>query len=478
MELSIEASDEVLACICRYIHSTAIMLPIQLTNQLELLRVACELQMAYLFECVSEYLVLKLTAQNVHFVLDFCSKHSFNDLESKCRSYLSTGKRSCVVSYKSHEVNNETSINLKNAIYASLQDVNAALGHSQPISTNLVSNNKYNTSSSSTTLNAVNTTTITPSPRKEKMYDDKHIGQPYSMLPASLLDIASGVIDDLDADHDVNVEHDDHDEYHHVDDDENNKIGNNHDMNYRYARSDSGDEGSDDGSISVVNHRFNDLAMQTNRNNNKSINNDNYNNINNKSNNNSSSSSSSSRSNQLQTRFKSGGIYGALLEQDHSHSNNSDHYPQLLLNSRENDIDSRYATRVQSIPGKDMNGRKTSSAPSSSSSSVAVAATNKRHNAKGMKAKEPIEASTVVVVGKNKADQIDDLTPRSKLASNLLANARPSGFSTNSNSTTQNNNNNNNNLNSSSEGPKEFSKIMSLAPSKEPTEKEKRWELV
>lgn len=449
------------------------MLPIQLTNQLELLRVACELQMAYLFECVSEYLVLKLTAQNVQFVLDFCSKHSFTDLEFKCRSYLSTGKRSCVVSYKSHEVNNETSINLKNAIYASLQDVNAALGHSQPISTNLVSNNKYNSSSSSsTTLNAVNTTTTTPSPRKEKMYDDKHSGQPYSMLPASLLDIASGVIDDLDADHDVNVEHDDHDEYHHVDDDENNKIGNNHDMNYRYARSDSDDRGSDDGSISVVSHRFDDLAMKANRNNNNNSNyNDNYNNSNNKTNN-SNNSSSSSRSNQLQTRFKSGGIYGALLEQDHS--NNSDHYPQLLLNSRENDIDCRYATRVQAIPGKDMNGRKTSSAPSSS---VAAATTNKRHNAKGMKAKEPIEASSViVVVGKNKADQIDDLTPRSKLASNLLANARPSGFTTNSNITTQNNNNNS--LNSSSEGPKEFSKRMSLAPSKEPTEKEKRWEPV
>ena len=137
LELSIEASDEVLACICRYIHTTSIMLPIQLSYQLELLRVANELQMNYLFNSTSEYLVIKLSSINALVIMDYCSKHGFSDLELKCRTYLNTGKKSCVANYKNnHEgTTDDASINLKNAIYASLQDVNAALGHNHHSST-------------------------------------------------------------------------------------------------------------------------------------------------------------------------------------------------------------------------------------------------------------------------------------------------------------------------------------------------------
>jgi len=334
-------------------------------------------------------------------------------------------------------MNNDTSINLKNAIYASLQDVNAALGHSsQPTPSKIISS-KYNNSNTTPTLDIVASTSTS---RIEKMNGDQHIEHSKMHPGASLLDIASGVIDDLDIDIDMNVMTDDYDG--------DNMIGNNYDTNYRYAKSDSDDRVSEDDS---VNHRFDDTTMKSNRNNNSN-------------NNNTSINSGYSRANQPHTRFKSGGIYGALLEHDHS---NSDNYPQLLSSSIDNNgpiTDTRYANRVQAIPGKDMNGRKSSTTPSS---------TNKRSNVKGVvKSNEPIEASCVI--GKNKLgaiDQIDDLTPRSKLASNLLATARPSAYTT---TTTTTITTNHNNVNSTSEGPKEFSKRMSLAPCKEPTEKEKR----
>jgi hypothetical protein len=128
LELSIDASDEVLACLCRYIHTSALYLPIRLSRQLELLRVASELGMASLYQCATGALLQKLTLDSVPKVIAFCTAFGFADLERSCRLFLNSGgKRSTVIRYQSAGELNPQNAYLRDAIFSSLQDVNAVL---------------------------------------------------------------------------------------------------------------------------------------------------------------------------------------------------------------------------------------------------------------------------------------------------------------------------------------------------------------
>lgn len=127
LELSIDACDEVLASLCRYMHSSILALPIGLQRQLELLRVASELGMLSLYHAAGEALQQKLTLDSVHEVIAFCAEHEFSDLERLSRTFLSSGgKRATVIRYQTGESNPQNAY-LRDAIFASLQDVNSVL---------------------------------------------------------------------------------------------------------------------------------------------------------------------------------------------------------------------------------------------------------------------------------------------------------------------------------------------------------------
>lgn len=137
LELSIGACDEVLAALCRYMHTSILSLPLSTERQLELLRVASELGMQSLFEAASVALQQKLTMDSVHTVIAFCAENNFVDLERTARSFLSSGgKRATVIRYTSaaNELVPQNAF-LRDAIFASLQDVNSVLNQQPPSGT-------------------------------------------------------------------------------------------------------------------------------------------------------------------------------------------------------------------------------------------------------------------------------------------------------------------------------------------------------
>lgn len=135
LELSIDACDEVLASLCRYMHTGLLVLPVRLHRQLELLRVSSELGMNSLYLSACEALLQKLTMDCVPAVISFCADHQFSDLERSCRTFLTSGgRRAPVIRYQPAGDQNPQNAYLRDAIFASLQDVNAVLNqhpHSQ-----------------------------------------------------------------------------------------------------------------------------------------------------------------------------------------------------------------------------------------------------------------------------------------------------------------------------------------------------------
>lgn len=138
LELSINACDEVLASLCRYMHTGLLVLPMALPRQLELLRVSSELGMITLYLSASEALQQKLTMESVPSVISFCAQHAFTDLERACRTFLSTGgRRATVIRYQPSGDLNPQNAYLRDAIFASLQDVNTVLNQHPPSQTKL-----------------------------------------------------------------------------------------------------------------------------------------------------------------------------------------------------------------------------------------------------------------------------------------------------------------------------------------------------
>ena len=199
LELSIDACDEVLACLCRYMHSGVLVLPVLLSRRLELLRVASELGMDALFGSVSEGLVLGLTMESVPTIVAFSSEHGFEDLEQSCRQFLSTGG-TCPISIRlqgSSEMIGQNVL-LRDAIFSSLQDVNAVLSQ-HPLS---LSRLKVAAQTSNAVAAPVGSTGTMASGEENKKNQELMLQElddqpddpfhPYELSAMSLMDIATG----------------------------------------------------------------------------------------------------------------------------------------------------------------------------------------------------------------------------------------------------------------------------------------------
>ena len=122
------------ACLCRYMHTGALLLPPRLSRRLELLRVAAELGMLALYMQTCDDIQQQLCAEDALRVLAFSEAFGFSDLEKSCRAFLQTGKRGSVPIRFQQSLGAADPQNafLRDAIFASLHDVNAALDAAAP----------------------------------------------------------------------------------------------------------------------------------------------------------------------------------------------------------------------------------------------------------------------------------------------------------------------------------------------------------
>ncbi len=143
LELSIRASDEVLAVLVKFVHSGSVSLPSSLELRLELLRVAEELEMRALAAAVLGAVQLDLTQDSAEIALEYSQQCGLKHLEDACVAFLRDGHRhQSAVAYSSapslfdlaegqagpHGAFDRTSnVALRDAIFSSLQEVSAAL---------------------------------------------------------------------------------------------------------------------------------------------------------------------------------------------------------------------------------------------------------------------------------------------------------------------------------------------------------------
>lgn len=193
LELSIDASDEVLACLCRYMHTGLLCLPLRTSRQLQLLRVAMELGMESLFQSVSEALEQRLSMTNVAMVIAFCVENGFEDLERAGRAFLSSGgKHAAVIRFQPAGDANPQSAQLRDAVLTSLQDVNAVLGQHPPSMTKLRVEPRVGAGpASSASLREPPRNPGFDSRSMLRELDDQP-DDPYDLSQLSLMDIAGG----------------------------------------------------------------------------------------------------------------------------------------------------------------------------------------------------------------------------------------------------------------------------------------------
>ena len=127
LELSIDASDEVVASVCHYIHHGLLALPGLTKHQLELLRVSSELGMLGFQHSVEEAIEQLLVRDNVREIAHFSESFGFNGLVKACSNFMQTGKVANHIRLQVGTEGNPNNISLKNAIYESLHDVSELL---------------------------------------------------------------------------------------------------------------------------------------------------------------------------------------------------------------------------------------------------------------------------------------------------------------------------------------------------------------
>lgn len=198
-----------LACLCRYLHSGLLCLPLRLSRRLQLLRVASELGMEGLFHLASQSVQTFLTLDNVAAVLSFTIEHGFHDLERVCRAFVSAGGKTANPFRLDSAASrmDSGSASLREAIASSLKDVNAVLGqHPPPAAAKLkVEPRAVATASIPTatfTVEPPQATTTSKMPQRAAQTNtsllrelDDHPddgADPYDLSNLSLMDIASG----------------------------------------------------------------------------------------------------------------------------------------------------------------------------------------------------------------------------------------------------------------------------------------------
>lgn len=150
LELSIDASEEVVANISHYIHTGLIILPFTFPIQCEMLRVSTQLQMLPMQLQVEDAMMANISVENAMILLEFCEHFQYISLAERCIALVegahaqaqsgatnsdpTTGISLLDIGYQGvgrdrngSYTDDDANRHLKNAIAESLQDVNELL---------------------------------------------------------------------------------------------------------------------------------------------------------------------------------------------------------------------------------------------------------------------------------------------------------------------------------------------------------------
>jgi len=147
LELSIDATEEVVANVCHFIHSGLVVLPTSFANQCEMLRVSTQLQMVGMQVQLETSMMAKISLDNTIILLEFCEHFQYIALAERCIAMIEqaheqggavTAGLGIDIGYQNanegqgKRVTDDVNASLKNAIAESLQDVNELLKSSIP----------------------------------------------------------------------------------------------------------------------------------------------------------------------------------------------------------------------------------------------------------------------------------------------------------------------------------------------------------
>jgi hypothetical protein len=119
LELSIDAGAEVVSALCQYTHSGILCLPIIVSQQVELIRVATELGMYALQRQVELEIGLRLSKETIQGVTELCRENQLTTLLTLCKEFES-GRG---VEFKIRDNSDQSMASLSTAVLESLQDV-------------------------------------------------------------------------------------------------------------------------------------------------------------------------------------------------------------------------------------------------------------------------------------------------------------------------------------------------------------------
>ena len=130
--ISVNASAEVLASLCKYLHTGLFLPPHDSRKKLELYAVASQLEMPHLASLVGDAIINCLSECDVDDTIEFCKDFNLNELERACRTFKVAAHKPTI---HFNTVGNDASPGgsaLKQAIMASLNDVTELLYKTSP----------------------------------------------------------------------------------------------------------------------------------------------------------------------------------------------------------------------------------------------------------------------------------------------------------------------------------------------------------
>jgi hypothetical protein len=135
LDITVGASDEVLATICCYMHTGMVLFPRRIARQMELIRVSIELGVHSLYAVACEHLMRNLTRQAVPIVLAFADEYELDDLHNQCELFAKQGRCDVVPITFLHQDNLTSSPLIQHAAVPSARIVAGASESAGSIST-------------------------------------------------------------------------------------------------------------------------------------------------------------------------------------------------------------------------------------------------------------------------------------------------------------------------------------------------------
>ena len=130
--ISVNASVDVLASLCKYLHTGIFLPPNDPNKKLELYAVASQLEMPHLASVVSDAIINCLSEDIVDETIEFCKDYSLNELERSCRTFKVAGHKPTIHFNIGATDSSPGGSALKQAIMASLNDVTELLYKTSP----------------------------------------------------------------------------------------------------------------------------------------------------------------------------------------------------------------------------------------------------------------------------------------------------------------------------------------------------------